>query len=53
MSIDDLTEKLALIDKDLERLRKEAGNDRQLSALVEYRDYILDEIKTLKNDNGS
>ena len=45
-------EKISLIDKDIERLRKEAGSERQLSALIEYRDYLKDELKQLDEDRS-
>jgi hypothetical protein len=45
-------EKISMIDKDIERLRKEAGSEKQLSALILYRDYLKDEIDQL-NGNGS
>lgn len=52
MTKEDYEEKISLINKDLDRLRKEAGNERQISALVEYRAYLQDELNQL-NENGS
>lgn len=51
LTIQELKEKLSMIDKDIESLRGEAGNDRKLAVLNDYRDYIKDEIKFLENEN--
>jgi hypothetical protein len=53
MTRDEFVEKISMIDKDLERLRREVGNERQLSALVEYRDYLQYELDQLEDENGS
>ena len=52
MTREDLEEKISAIDKDLARLRNEPGNERKLSALQEYRDYLNDELAQL-DENGS
>ena len=51
LTIQDLKDKLSMIDKDIEKLRGEAGNDRKLAVLNDYRDYIKDEIKFLENES--
>lgn len=52
MTKEEYEAKISQIDKDLERLRREAGNERQVTALNEYRDYLQDELKQLY-ENGS
>ena len=51
LTIQELKEKIAMIDKDLAKLRSEPSNDRKLAVLSEYRDYITDEIKILENES--
>jgi regulator of replication initiation timing len=53
MTRDEVVDKIGMIDKDLERLRKDVGNERQLSALVEYREYLQYELDQLEDENGS
>lgn len=53
LSIKDLENKIAQINKDLIRLTSEPGNDRKISVLREYKEYLEDEIKFLKNENRS
>lgn len=47
LTLEALTEKLAMIDSDLASLRANPGNDRKIAVLAEYREYIQDEIKNL------
>jgi hypothetical protein len=49
MSIEELIEKLDMIDRDLDKLKGEPGNDRKIEALTEYREYISEQIKMLKD----
>jgi hypothetical protein len=51
LSVKELREKLVMIDSDLAKLRSEAGSDRKLQVLSEYREYIYDEIKMLENES--
>jgi hypothetical protein len=53
MTREEVVDKIGMIDKDLERLRKDVGNERQLSALVEYREYLQYELDQLEDENGS
>jgi len=50
LSLQELEDKLRLIDTDLTILRSEPGNDRKLEALSMYRDFIADQIASLKNE---
>jgi hypothetical protein len=47
LTIENLKEKLKIIDQDLETLRSMGDSGRKLGVLTEYRDYIKDEIKFL------
>lgn len=53
LTIQELKEKLAMVERDLVNLKADAGGDRKISVLTEYRDYIADEIKFLENENRS
>ena len=53
LTIEDLKEKLKVIDQDLETLRSMGDSGRKLGVLTEYRDYIKDEIKFLEDENRS
>ena len=50
LTIQELKEKLAMIDKDIERLRSSGADLRHITVLGEYKDYIQDEIKFLENE---
>jgi hypothetical protein len=51
LTIQELKDKIAMVDKDLLSLRSDPGNERKLSVLSEYRDYLTDELKMLENEN--
>lgn len=51
VTIQELKEKLSMIDKDIERLRSSGADLRHITILGEYKDYIKDEIKFLENEN--
>jgi hypothetical protein len=53
MTREEVVDKISMIDKDLDRLRKDSGNERQLSALVEYREYLQYELDQLEDENRS
>ncbi len=53
LTIEDLKEKLKVIDQDLETLRSMGDTGRKLGVLTEYRNYIKDEIKFLEDENRS
>lgn len=48
LSISEMKEKLAMVERDLETLRKQGSSGRKLEVLSEYRDYIKDEIRMLE-----
>jgi hypothetical protein len=41
----ELSEKITVVNKDIDTLRAEAGNDRKISMLIDYVDYLKDELK--------
>jgi len=41
----ELQEKIDMIKIDMERLRSENGNERKASILIDYIDYLKDELK--------
>jgi hypothetical protein len=53
LTIQELKDKISMVDKDLSTLRSEPGNERKLSVLSEYRNYLLDELRMLEHENRS
>jgi hypothetical protein len=51
LTVAQLKEKLAMIDKDIASLRGEVGNERKLQVLSEYKEYVQDEIKQIENES--
>jgi hypothetical protein len=51
LTVVQLKEKLAMIDKDIASLRGEVGNERKLQVLSEYKEYVQDEIKQIENES--
>ena len=50
LTIKDLEEKIAMVQKDLDGLMATGGAGRKLEVLSEYKAYLEDEIKFLKNE---
>ena len=48
LTIKELKEKLAMVDRDLEELKKQGEGGRKLEVLSEYKEYIKDEIRMLE-----
>jgi hypothetical protein len=53
LSMQDLKDKIAMVEADIIKLQGEAGNDRKSTLLAEYKDYLIDELKNLENANRS
>jgi len=51
LTLKDLTEKIAKIDEDITKLRNEVGSERKISVLADYKEYLNDEIRMLKQKN--
>jgi len=41
----DYREKIEAVNKDIEKLRSDAGSERKISVLIDYIDYLKDELK--------
>ncbi len=50
LTIKDLEEKIEMVKKDLDGLMSTGGAGRKLEVLSEYKAYLEDEIKFLKNE---
>jgi len=50
LTIAELKDKLAMVERDLEKLRMTGESGRKLEVLTEYKDYIKDEIKFLEDE---
>lgn len=50
LTISELKDKLAMVERDLEKLRMTGESGRKLEVLTEYKDYIKDEIKFLEDE---
>jgi uncharacterized protein YeeX (DUF496 family) len=48
LTIAELKDKLAMVERDLEDLRKQGESGRKLEILSEYKEYIKDEIRMLE-----
>ena len=48
LSIDDLKIKLDQLAQDIKAMQSESGHEKQVSILLEYQDYLKDELKTLE-----
>jgi hypothetical protein len=46
-------QKIERVTKDIEGLRSSGDGGRKLEALIEYRNYLEDELKFIKNENRS
>jgi hypothetical protein len=44
----ELKDKISMVEQDIANLRKDAGNDRKISILIDYIDYLKDELKILE-----
>lgn len=53
ITIQDLQEKIKLVNKDIESLHTASDSSRKLEMLNEYKKYLEDEIKFLKNEQRS
>jgi len=45
LTVQEIKEKIDMVNKDIENLRSDVGNDRKISILVDYIDYLKDELK--------
>jgi hypothetical protein len=53
LSVPELEAKIAMVEADIRQLRLDGGNDRKATILSEYKEYLLDELKMLKNEKTS
>lgn len=53
ITIKDVQEKIARVDKDIAQLRTDGGAERALAALGDYKDYLKDELRMLEDANRS
>jgi len=49
MNAEQLKDKIKQVDEDLKKMQSEAGLDRKVAVLIEYKDYLNDELKALEN----
>jgi FtsZ-binding cell division protein ZapB len=52
-TVESLEAKIEKTTHDIKILQSELGHDRQASALIEYREYLQEQLDQLKNDNRS
>jgi FtsZ-binding cell division protein ZapB len=52
-TVETLEAKIEKATHDIKTLQSELGHDRQASALMEYREYLQDQLNELKNGNRS
>jgi hypothetical protein len=49
LTVEQLKDKLKQVDSDIKKMQSEAGLDRKVAILIEYKDYLNDELKALEN----
>jgi hypothetical protein len=49
MNAEQLKDKIKQVDEDLKKMQSESGLDRKVAVLIEYKDYLNDELKALEN----
>jgi hypothetical protein len=49
LTVEQLQDKLEQVDSDIKKMQSESGLDRKVAVLIEYRDYLKDELKSLEN----
>lgn len=50
LSILEIKEKISIVEKDIERLRASGADLKHITVLSEYKSYLEDEIRILKNE---
>jgi hypothetical protein len=49
LSIEELKAKIETVENDIRQLRVDGGNDRKTTILLEYKEYLIDELAQLTN----
>ena len=47
-----LEDKLKQVDSDIKKIQAEGSGGRKIDVLIEYQNYLKDELKSLKLNNG-
>jgi hypothetical protein len=49
LSTEQLKDKIKQAEFDIKKMQGEVGLDRKVAVLIEYKDYLIDELKELEN----
>jgi hypothetical protein len=49
LTVEQLKDKLEQVEFDIKKMQGESGLDRKVAVLIEYQDYLKDELKALEN----
>jgi hypothetical protein len=49
LTVEQLKDKIEQVESDIKKMQSEAGLDRKVAVLIEYKDYLNDELKALEN----
>jgi hypothetical protein len=49
LNAEQLKHKIKQVEEDLKKMQSESGLDRKVAVLIEYKDYLNDELKALEN----
>jgi hypothetical protein len=49
LTVEQLKDKIEQVESDIKKMQSEAGLDRKVAVLIEYKDYLHDELKALEN----
>jgi len=47
-----LEDKIKQVDSDIKKMQAEGDGGRKIDILIEYQNYLKDELKSLKSNNG-
>jgi hypothetical protein len=49
LTVEQLKDKIEQVESDIKKMQGEGGLDRKVAVLIEYKDYLNDELKELEN----
>ena len=49
LTVEQLKDKIEQVESDIKKMQSEAGLDRKVAVLIEYKEYLNDELKALEN----
>lgn len=53
LTVDELKAKIAAVDADILKYRQSGALEKQINALIDYKDYMIDELRALQRNNDN